>query len=103
MDYDKTIENYIDDILDLDCSPFELHHSLFTRSELEKEYKLLSDKQKQKLAKADLLLIQRAQLLHDHLSQIHNFKTSPYPLPHFWWHLDKIIDGSLRFKSVKTV
>jgi hypothetical protein len=105
MHFNKIIRDYFDEIEEIangnELSPFETHFVFHTRSELHKHS--LTDKEKIELAKADLLLIQNVEKVYRHLSEIYDFEQSKQPLDEWWWHLDKVISGEIRFESVKTI
>lgn len=106
VDFDKVISNYRLEIEDIsngsELSPFETHYILHTRSELYKHYNSLSADEKIQLTRVDLLLIQNVEKVYGHLSEIYDFNQK-HPLEEWWWHLDKLLDGTLRFESVRTV
>lgn len=93
----KLIENYGISI-DFDISPFEAMDMLHQRSNLEKVIEELTHEEMIKLLNYDIKLINNAKKMTEHISEIYNFSTSAEPLNYWWWHLDKVADGSINFK-----
>lgn len=94
-EYKQTIENYGQDVSDFDCSPFESIRMFHERSELQKVFDQLTFQEKVQLAQYDLVLIQNAEKMVEHVRIVYDFSLSTQPLDEWWWHLDKVASGEL--------
>ncbi|MBP1970500.1 hypothetical protein J2Z83_002621 [Virgibacillus natechei] len=88
--YMKEIQIYEEDIFDFEVSPFEMHHGLFLRSELEKHWEKMDSNEQLQLLSADLKVIKNADKIVNHLREIYDFSSSNKPESEWWWHLDKV-------------
>jgi hypothetical protein len=94
--FDEQIEDYGSYVDDVEISPFEHLDAFLIRDFLyQKRHRLLSRQQKL-LQNYDFILIQNAEKIEKHMSRIYNFKSSiTIEKEKWWWHLDKIADGTL--------
>lgn len=96
--YKQFILNYGDDVCDLESSPFESLRMLYDRTDLYKVQDELDFDEKVLLGIFDLKLIENAEKMVEHISQIYNFDySSNIPYEQWWWHLDKIANGIMSF------
>lgn len=97
MSHTKVIENYGQDVDDFEVSPFESVNMLHTRTKIEKQIKNLTNEEKIKLYAYDMVLIQNANKMMNHIEEIYDFSASSKPLNEWWWHLDKVSNGEISF------
>lgn len=96
--YKQFIMNYGEYVCDLESSPFESLRMLYDRTDLFKIQDELDFDEKVLLGTYDLKLIENAEKMVKHISQIYNFDySSNIPYEQWWWHLDKIANGILGF------
>jgi len=94
--FDERIEDYGSYVDDVDISPFEHLDAFLIRDSLYGNRHRLISRQQELLKHYDSLLIQNAEKIEKHMSRIYNFKSSVIiEKEKWWWHLDKIADGSL--------
>lgn len=93
----KLIKNYGVDMEDeLDVSPFEYSYTFRNREYLAKNYKLLSNDEKELLQYYDSILLSRAKEFYDYLKPIKIWGESSISIKYWWYHLDKVISGKLK-------
>ena len=100
MNYLEEINQYRQDIEDLDLSPFETLETLHFRSDLKNNYHLLNAEEKQELAKCDIKMIHNAEQILKHLNTIYDSSTSQHPIEDWWWHLDKLVNGEISLTAI---
>lgn len=96
--YKQFILNYGDYVSELETSPFESLRMLYDRTDLFKIQEELDFDEKVLLCTYDVKLIENAEKMVKHISQIYNFDySSNIPYEQWWWHLDKIANGIISF------
>ncbi|MEC2159752.1 hypothetical protein [Virgibacillus halodenitrificans] len=96
--YEQNIINYGNDVSDLASSPFESLRMLHDRTALYKIQHRLNYQEKVLLAQYDLKLIENAEKMVKHINNIYDFELSDdIPSEQWWWHLDKIANGTMDF------
>lgn len=90
---------YEEDIFDFEISPFETVAALHLRSELEKEFENMNNKEQFKLLSVDIKVIENARKILNHISEIYDFTSSNKPEKEWWWHLNKVISGEIVIKG----
>lgn len=97
--YKQDILNYGDDVKDLDCSPYEHLRMLCDRTEIQKNIDNLDSFESSLLHMYDTMLLNNAEEMMNHISNVYDFKLSDKNNIHcenWWWHLDKIAKGDLK-------
>lgn len=92
----KEIEEYGEDIIDTEVSAFETVEALHQRSWLHENLHNLTQEELLALHLNDLKLLSNAKKMVQHLRKGYNFSSSKEPTGEWWWHLDKIVDGTLK-------
>ncbi|OIJ09343.1 hypothetical protein BKP35_16880 [Anaerobacillus arseniciselenatis] len=98
--YKQDILNYGEDVNDLENSPFESLRMLHDRTKIQMVLEELDFDEKVLLGRYDLKLIENANRMVEHISNVYDFELSDENnIPHeqWWWHLDKIARGNLNF------
>lgn len=98
--YKQDILNYGEDVNDLESSPFESLRMLHDRTKIQMVLNELDFDEKVLLGRYDLKLIENANRMVEHISNVYDFKLSDdNNIPHeqWWWYLDKIVRGNLNF------
>lgn len=98
--YKQDILNYAEDVNDMDSIPFESLRMLHDRSSIQRVYDQLDFDEKVHLALYDLKLIEHAEKMVEHISKVYDFNLSDekqIPLDEWWWHLNKIVKGTMDF------
>ncbi|MFA9559936.1 hypothetical protein ACERII_21730 [Evansella sp. AB-rgal1] len=96
--YKQEVLNYGEDVRDLDCSPYEQLRMLHDRTEIQKKIGKLDNYEISLLHMYDLMLLNNVDEMLKHISKVYDFQLSTknnIPLDYWWWHLDKIAEGSL--------
>jgi hypothetical protein len=99
-EYKQDILNYEDDVHDLESSPFESLRMLHDRTKIHEVHDLLGFDEKVLLGYYDLKLIENVDDMVEHIGKVYDFKLSDVnniPYEQWWWHLDKIAEGSMDF------
>ncbi|MFJ8528384.1 hypothetical protein [Bacillus sp. NPDC094106] len=91
------IKNYGLDVSDFEVSPFESLNMLHTRSALKKIIHELTNEERIQLYSYDMLLIQNAKKMSEHIREVYDFSLSTEPSSEWWWHLDKVAKGEISF------
>ena len=102
-DFSILVRNYGLGVSNFDVSPFESLNTLHTRSNLEKSMKHLTNEEKVELHRYDMVLIQNAKEMCKHIESVYDFLTSKEPVSEWWWHLDQVAKGDIRFKLITDV
>jgi hypothetical protein len=92
MNAEERLHAYEVDVQFPDVSGMEHLEMLYNRSEIARVESELSPEQKQRLAKADQMLLRDARLFYTVLQQTVNLKRwreqDDAPSTHWWWYLD---------------
>lgn len=91
----RKIELYGEDVLDTELSPFESLNMLHHRTWLQENIHNLTEEELELLRLNDQKLFSNASNMFQHIKRIYDFSCSKEPLEQWWWHLNKIVDGSL--------
>lgn len=89
---------YGQDVTDFEVSPFETIDMLHRRSRLNKESPNMTLKERMLLMKYDLRLLENVDRMVQHVEKIYDFANSKEPLEEWWWHLNKVASGTLKWK-----
>ncbi|MDQ0219433.1 hypothetical protein ELQ35_17485 [Peribacillus cavernae] len=95
--YFHDINNYGKDVDDILVSPFESIQMLHDRSYLQSMYHELTLEEQILLSEYDLKLIKNAKNMVKHIEKVYDFSLSSESTEEWWWHLDKIADGTIPF------
>lgn len=93
---DDYIEHYGDYVDDFITSPFEHVDAWMIRDRLQKIRRRLTSKQKEKLNAYDETLIKNTKKMYHYMKRVHDFENAKDPLECWWWHLDKVLNGTLQ-------
>lgn len=102
MKYQKTIEQYGQDVSDFEVSPFETLDMLHLRSRLSEEFHNMTLKERILLMKYDLQLLENVDQMGQHIESVYDFSNSKEPYEQWWWHLDKVALGELEVEIEAT-
>lgn len=95
MNYKELITAYEADVRFPDVSGMEHLDMLMTRSEIAKHESHLSDEERERLLKADRLLLEHAEQFYQAIRQVADLaswrRDENVPETHWWWYLDVII------------
>ncbi|MFZ3588927.1 hypothetical protein ACOI1C_06505 [Bacillus sp. DJP31] len=97
-EYNKSVDIYGKCIGDYEISPFESVDMLHRRSNLESVIHELTKDERLKLLSYDMELIKNAILMAAHIGKVYDFSLSDEPLSEWWWHLDKVANGTIGFQ-----
>jgi len=94
---EKIIEAYGSYVLDLDLdvSPFEFLQMLHLRSKLQSVFTELIASEQATLLELDKKLLNNAEAMSKHIGSIYKWDVSTEPYSHWWWHLDRVANGTL--------
>ncbi len=94
MNYKEQIAAYEADVQSPNVSGMEHLNMLMNRSEIAKSEAHLTDQERQRLLEADKLLLQKANLFFQTISEIADLaawrRDENVPVSHWWWYLDVI-------------
>ncbi|MFD3447946.1 hypothetical protein ACFDTO_25475 [Microbacteriaceae bacterium 4G12] len=76
-------------------SPHEVVAALHLRSNLASLSQTLNPKEKIELSRYDKLLLHCAENMYQKGKQLYNFSNYNHVTLEWWWHLDRIVEGSL--------
>lgn len=96
----RNIEIYGRAVDDYDISPFESVDMLHRRSSLDRIFDELNQEEWMKLLSFDVLLIQNAKKMSEHIAEVYDFSLSDVPLAQWWWHLDKVASGEIKLRLI---
>lgn len=103
MNYKELLAAYETDVEFPDVSGMEHLDMLMTRSKIAKHEPHLSDEERERLLKADRLLLEHAEQFHQAIRQIADLaswrRDETVPETHWWWYLDVIIQMPRPFRS----
>ena len=95
MNYKKLIDAYESDVQFPDVSGMEHLDMLMTRSEISKFESHLSKEDRDRVLKADRLLLQKAGEFYQSIKSIADLtswrRDENVPTTHWWWYLDVIV------------
>jgi hypothetical protein len=94
MNYKALITAYETDVQFPDVSGMEHLDMLMTRSEIARNELHLSDEERERLLKADQLLLQQARQFYESIRVVADLaswrRDENVPITHWWWYLDVI-------------
>jgi len=94
MSYKKLLAAYEADVQFPDVSGMEHLDMLMTRSKIAKHEPHLSDEERERLLRADHLLLQQARQFYRSIQEIADLdswrRDEKAPTTHWWWYLDVI-------------
>lgn len=90
-------EEDIKDLSILEMSPFEALETLHIRDRLFEEYNNLDQKERNSLLECDKILLDNADKVYKYIDKIYDWDKSEKPFFRWWWHLDKLVKGNLKF------
>ncbi|PGP14502.1 hypothetical protein COA01_29500 [Bacillus cereus] len=96
MSYKEDIRIYGEMISNTELSPFETLEALHIRSELQEQFSNLTKEEKIALISYDVKLLGNAEKMIKHIGQVYNFAKSTEPIQEWWWHLNKVVDGTFQ-------
>ncbi|MGP7817402.1 hypothetical protein [Niallia sp. 01092] len=94
--YMQDILNYGEDVNDFEISPFESVQMLHNRSEIQTVFHELSLEEQQLLAEYDAHLFKNVHKMYRHIKKAYDFNLSNQPNDEWWWHLDKVMKGTIK-------
>ncbi len=104
MNYKELLAAYEADVQFPDVSGMEHLDMLMTRSEIAKYEAHLSEKERQRLLKADQLLLQQAQTFYRSIQEIADLaswrRDEKVPSAHWWWYLDVITQMQKQTRTI---
>jgi hypothetical protein len=86
MDYLRDIEEYGEDVNDIEVSPFKTIDMLHHRSRLNKEFSKMTLRERVLLMRYDLRLLENVERMVKHIEKVYDFSNSVEPLEEWWWH-----------------
>jgi hypothetical protein len=100
MNYKELLSAYETDVQFADVSGMEHLDMLMVRSEIARHEPHLTDEERQRLLKADSLLMQQAGQFYQSIQSIADLaswrRDENVPVTHWWWYLDVVTQMPIR-------